>query len=153
MLLANKEAEMTVLNTLNFVAFKPLANNNPVAVRRRKLIAKIEEQLLLAGDSDYAPTKTKWVTDGEGNQKKIEVPKRVKRWWAKSADGKVNLVVRYGSKPLEFAKGKNAIELDSEAEVESTLAKLKDAVDAGELDAIIEQQAQFGRAIKRKANA
>jgi hypothetical protein len=153
MLLANKEADMTVLNTLNFVAFKPLANNNPVAVRRRKLIAKIEEQLLLASDTDYAPTKTKWVTDGEGNQKKIEVPKRVKRWWAKSADGKVNLVVRYGSKPLEFAKGKNAIELDSEAEVESTLAKLKDAVDAGELDAIIEQQAQFGRSIKRKANA
>ena len=88
---------MTVLNTLNFVAFKPLANNNPVAVRRRKLIAKIEEQLLLAGDSNYEPTKSKWVTDSDGNQKKVEVPKRVKRWWAKSADGKVNLVVRYGS--------------------------------------------------------
>jgi len=144
---------MTVLDKLNFVAFKPLANNNPVAVRRRKLIAKIEEQLLLAGDSDYAPTKTKWVTDSEGNQKKVEVPKRVKRWWAKSADGKINLVVRYGSKPLEFAKGKNAIQLDSEAEVESTLAKLKEAVEAGELDALIEQQAQFGRAIKRRANA
>jgi hypothetical protein len=153
MLLANKEADMTVLNTLNFVAFKPLANNNPVAVRRRKLIAKIEEQLLLAGDSDYAPTKTKWITDGEGNQKKIEVPKRVKRWWAKSADGKINLVVRYGSKPLEFAKGKNAIQLDSEAEVEDTLTKLKEAVEVGELDALIEQQAQFGRSIKRKASA
>jgi len=24
-----------------------------------------------------------------------------------SVDGKINLVVRYGSKPLEFAKGKN----------------------------------------------
>lgn len=144
---------MTVLDKLNFVAFKPLANNNPVAVRRRKLIAKIEEQLLLAGDSDYAPKKTKWVTDGDGNQKKVEVPKRVKRWWAKSEDGKVNLVVRYGSKPLEFAKGKNAIQLESEAEVESTLMKLKEAVEAGELDAMIEQQAQFGRSIKRKASA
>lgn len=144
---------MTVLDKLNFVAFKPLANNNPVAVRRRKLIAKIEEQLLLAGDSDYAPTKMEWVADSEGSQKKIEVPKRVKRWWAKSADGKVNLVVRYGSKPLEFAKGKNAIQLDSEADVEDTLTKLKEAVEAGELDALIEQQAQFGRSIKRKASA
>ena len=35
---------MTVLDTLNFVAFKPLANTNPIAVRRRKLIAKIEKQ-------------------------------------------------------------------------------------------------------------
>jgi hypothetical protein len=28
---------MTVLDTLNFVAFNPLQNNNPIAVRRRKL--------------------------------------------------------------------------------------------------------------------
>ena len=34
---------MTVLDTLNFVAFKPLANTNPIAVRRRKLVAKIDE--------------------------------------------------------------------------------------------------------------
>ena len=47
MLLANKEAVMTVLDTLNFVAFNPLQNNNPIAVRRRKLIAKIDEQIQL----------------------------------------------------------------------------------------------------------
>ena len=39
---------MTVLDTLNFVAFNPLQNNNPIAVRRRKLIAKIDEQIQLA---------------------------------------------------------------------------------------------------------
>jgi hypothetical protein len=43
--LANKEAIMTVLDTLNFVAFNPLQNNNPIAVRRRKLMAKIDEQI------------------------------------------------------------------------------------------------------------
>ena len=32
MLLANKEAVTTVLDTLNFVAFNPLQNNNPIAV-------------------------------------------------------------------------------------------------------------------------
>jgi hypothetical protein len=50
MLLANKEAVMTVLDTLNFVAFNPLQNNNPIAVRRRKLIAKIDEQIQLAAN-------------------------------------------------------------------------------------------------------
>ena len=39
---------MTVLDTLNFVAFNPLQNNNPIAVRRRKLIAKIDEKIQLA---------------------------------------------------------------------------------------------------------
>ena len=41
---------MTVLNTLNFVAFNPLQNNNPIAVRRRKLVAKIDQKIQLASD-------------------------------------------------------------------------------------------------------
>ena len=132
---------MTVLDTLNFVAFKALANTNPIAVRRRKLAAKIDEQILLATDKGYTPTHHKWITDADGNQRKVEVAKRVKRWWMASAEGKVNLVVRYGSKPLEFANGTNAIEPDSEAEVADTLRKVRDAVEAGELDALIEVQA------------
>ena len=47
---------MTILETLNFVAFNPLQNNNPIAVRRRKLIAKIDEQIELAANKDYTPT-------------------------------------------------------------------------------------------------
>jgi hypothetical protein len=101
----NKEADMAILNTLNFVTYNPLRNNNPIAMRRRKLVAKIDEQLALSADANYSPTKTKWVKDADGNESKVEVPKRIKRWWAASTDGKVNLVVRYGSKPLEFAKG------------------------------------------------
>jgi hypothetical protein len=150
MLLANKEADMTVLDTLNFVAFKPLANTNPIAVRRRKLAAKIDEQILLATDKGYTPTQHNWITDADGNQRKVEVAKRVKRWWTASVDGKVNLVVRYGSKPLVFAKGKNAIELASEAEVADTLRKVRDAVELGELDALIEKQARFGRRVTQK---
>ena len=88
---------MAVLDTLNFVAFKPLHNHNPIAVRRLKLIAKIDEQIQLAANKDYTPTQHKWVTDSEGNQKKIEVAKRVKRWWTASVDGRINLVVLYGS--------------------------------------------------------
>jgi hypothetical protein len=147
MLLANKEAVMTVLDTLNFVAFNPLQNNNPIAARRRKLMAKIDEQIQLATNKDYTPTQHKWVTDDEGKQTKVKV---AKRWWTASVDGKINLVVRYGSKPLEFAKGKNAIELASEAEVADTLRKLREAAELGELDVLIEQQAQFGKRLTLK---
>ena len=66
MLLANKEAVMTVLDTLNFVAFNPLQNNNPIAARRRKLMAKIDEQIQLAKNKDYTPTQHKWMTGEQG---------------------------------------------------------------------------------------
>ena len=141
---------MTLLDTLNFVAFNPLANNNPIVVRRRKLIAKIDEQIQLAANKDYTPTQHKWVTDEHGNQRKVEVAKRVKRWWTASVDGKINLVVRYGNKPLEFAKCKNAIELTNEAEVADVLRKVREAADLGELDELIEKQAQFGRRVTQK---
>ena len=65
-------------------------------------------------------------------------------------DGKINLEVRYGSKPLEFAKGKNAIELATEAEVADVLATVREAPEQGELDALIEKQARFGRRVTQK---
>ena len=74
----------------------------------------------------------------------VQKDSTAKRWWTASVDGKINLVVRYGSKPLEFAKGKNAIELGSEAEVGDVLAKVREAAELGELAALIEKQAQFG---------
>ena len=80
----------------------------------------------------------------------MEVAKCIKRWWTASVDGKTNLVVRYGSKPLEFAKGKNAIELASETEVADVLAKVREAAENGELHALIENQAQFGRRVTQK---
>jgi hypothetical protein len=89
---------MTVLNTLNFVVFNLLHNNNPITVRRRNLIANIDEQIQLAANKDYTPSQHKWATDKQGNQRKVEVAKRVKRWWSASVDGKINLVVGYGSK-------------------------------------------------------
>ena len=111
---------------------------------------KIDEQIQLVTNKDYTPTQHKWVTDDEGTQTKVEVPKRVKRWWTASVDGKINLVVRYGSKPLEFAKGKNAVELASEAEVADKLRQVREAAELGELDTLIEQQAQFGRRVTQK---
>ena len=65
----------------------------------------------------------------------------MKRWWGKDASGNTVLTVRYGSKPLELAKGKQAIRLADESEVGATLSVIAKAVEAGELDAMIEQQA------------
>jgi hypothetical protein len=140
---------MTVLNTLNFVTYNPTTNNNPIAMRRRKLVAKIDEQLALAADADYSPTKTKRVKDADGNESKVEVPKRVKRWWNQSNDGTVQVTIRYGSKPIEFEKGKRAISVATLADVAPTLEAVKTAVEDGELDDLLEAQFAFGKRVAK----
>lgn len=70
----------------------------------------------------------------DGQKHLIEVDKRLRQWWTKQQDGKVLFTVRYGSKPLEFEKGKGAIVLKSMDELLEVLPKLIAAAEAGEFD-------------------
>jgi TRAP-type mannitol/chloroaromatic compound transport system substrate-binding protein len=142
---------MSFLNALKLVEFKPQHASGVVFVRRRKLADKIAQQINLASDAAYAPTKIVTVKDENGNEQRREVAKRIKRWWVTNADGSVQLTVRYGSKPIEFAKGKNAIELSSASEIAPTLTAISDAVMNGELDAALAVSSAFGRKLKKGA--
>jgi hypothetical protein len=132
---------MTFIAKLKLVASKRDRNLSPILVRRNKLAAKIEEQLQLATAQKegrlYAPKRIKTVTNELGERVAVETTKRVKEWFWTTPANKINLSVRYGSKTLELAKGKNAIELSSGDELLATLSMLKDAVIAGELDDVI----------------
>lgn len=129
---------MSVIAKLKLVSSKRERNLSPIIVRRNKLAAKIEEQLQLATSQKegrlYAPKRIKNVTNAEGERVAVETTKRVKEWYWTTPANKINLCVRYGSKTLELSKGKNAIELGTGDELLATLAMLKDAVIAGELD-------------------
>ena len=138
---------MSFISSVTLSVYTPNTQSSPIVRRRDKLAFKVEEQLKLAVDSTYKPTKIVWNTDSNGNQHKVEQPKRIKRWWIEHTDGTVQLTVRYGSKALEFAKGKNAIVLKCKEDVEPTLRKLKLAVLAGEFDNMLEQQVGVGRRI------
>jgi hypothetical protein len=61
-------------------------------------------------------------------------------------DGKVCLNIRYGSRLIELAKGKTAIEVASANDLIKTLELIKLAVEAGELDVQIEQASGAVRA-------
>lgn len=135
---------MSALSKLKLVASKKERSVSPVITRRNKLAGKIEEQLLFAtaqrDGKIYAPKRLKNVKDKEtGERKTVEATKRVKEWYWTNNAGKIHLSVRYGSKTLELAKGKNAIELNTGEELLATLASLKEAVLAGELDEAISQ--------------
>jgi hypothetical protein len=142
---------MTVFSKLKLVASKKERNVSPVVARRNKLAGKIDEQLLFAtaqrDGQIYAPKRLKNIIDAAtGERKTIEATKRIKEWYWTNSTGKIHLSVRYGSKTLELAKGKNAIELNTGDELLATLASLKVAVIAGELDEAISQASEHLKA-------
>ena len=73
-----------------------------------------------------------------GIRRQVETNKRVKPWWFTADNGKLAVSVRYGSKLLELAKGKWAVEVGAEKELVPVLEVLKTAVLDGELDDAIE---------------
>jgi hypothetical protein len=140
---------MTVLNTLTFTKYTAPTTADPVAKRRNKLLEKIDEQILLATDETYTPTKRVNTTDADGNTRVIEKPKRVKRWWSVQSDGSVLLTVRYGARAIEFQKGKDAIAVESVDALPATLNAVKNAVADGELDELLTKYAEYGKRVRK----
>ena len=134
---------MSVLTGLKLVAAKRPTKVSDVVLRRSKISKRLLEQIELAkimqGQNGVAPTKLRTETDAvTGEERTTEVRKRVKEWFFTADNGKLVVTLRYGSKTIEFAKGKTAVELVSAEQLVSTLSTLRDAVNSGELDAQLE---------------
>ena len=132
----------TLLSTLKLVTATRATHISPVIQRRQKLIAKIDEQICLAtaamDGTEFKPTKFTNVVNAEtGETEYKQVAKKLRTWWWRNEAGKVNLVVRYGARIIELAKGKNSIELENEAAILPTLDLIRKAAEAGELDEAI----------------
>jgi hypothetical protein len=132
----------TLLSTLKLVTATRATQTSPAIHRRQKLIAKLDEQICLAtaamDGTEFKPTKFKNIVNAEtGETEYKQVAKKVRTWWWKNEAGKVNLVVRYGARIIELAKGKNSIELENEAAILPTLDLIRKAAEAGELDEAI----------------
>ena len=128
----------TLLSTLKLVSATRSTHISPVMQRRQKLITKIDEQIEMAqaaaNGTAFKATKFKNVVNAEGVTEYKQVAKKVRAWYWKNDAGKWNLVVRYGARIIELSKGKNSIELLSEADVIPTLELLKTIISNGELD-------------------
>jgi len=135
-------AALENLNTLKFTDAKRPQNQPPIVQRRNKLISKLWEQIELAkskhSGKDFVVKRYKNVKDLEGNVKSIEKPKRIKPWWFNSSTGTLCINVFYGSKLLELANGKTAVEAANLANVIEILELLKREAEIGTFDAAIE---------------
>ena len=91
----------------------------------------------------YAPTRQRVIKDPEtGLRREVTVPKRIRPWLFVAYNGRVCLSVKYGSRVMELAKGKSAVEVSGPQELIKTLEAIKAAVEAGELDAMIDTASQ-----------
>jgi hypothetical protein len=122
-----------------------------VVQRRNKLAKRVWQQIELAKaqaqGAEYRVAKFKSYTDtATGVRRQVEAHVSVKPWWFTTQAGKLAVSVRYGSRVLELAKNKYAVEVAAETDLIKTLDVIKTAVLAGELDAQIDVAATKLRA-------
>jgi hypothetical protein len=138
-----RRSHMSALSTLKLVAAKKPQHLPPIQLRRNKLSNKLWEQIQLAksqiSGEPFVVTRFRSVKDRDsGLRKQVEMPKRVRPWWFVTENGKVCVSIRYGTWTIELAKGKPSVEVASADELVIALETIKQAVEAGELDAQIE---------------
>lgn len=133
-----------ILSGLRFIAAKRPTHMPAVLIRRNKLSDQLHEQIMLAKawreGTTYAPVHLRSIRDRyTGEVKRIEVPKRIRKWWFTADNGRLCVQVKYGSKTLDIGgKGKNSVEATNADDLIKVLELVKSAVEAGELDAQLE---------------
>ena len=130
---------MSVIANLKVVAAKRPEQQPVIVKRRNKLIAHLHDQLELAQAEsegrEYLKARRRHVKNTvTGEYTEAMVSKKPRAWYWTADDGKLYLSLRYGTRVLELAKGKSAIEVGERRQLVPTIEALKQAVPAGEVD-------------------
>ena len=141
-----------LLSSLTIVQAKRQSLADPIVFRRMKLIRKLDEQINLANavlnGATYVVKRLKNIKNEQsGEIRSFEVVRNVRPMFFKATNNKLCVQVRYGSKVVELAKGKNAIQVDDEKTLVKVLETVRSAVFDGELD---EQIAIASDAVKTR---
>ncbi len=139
---------MPVLKSLSFTAM-PKTVGDPVLSRRAKFIEKLEEQKRLLDDPAYIRTVQR-MAEVDGQKQPVVLRQKVRPWWKSDPAGAVLMTVKFGSKAIEFEKGKAAIVVPAKDKLPTIINMLIEAVRAGELDEMLSQASKARPAFKPK---
>jgi ribosomal protein L30E len=133
---------MININNLKLVAASRPNSFDPVLTKRRKFSAKLSEQIELAkalnSGKNFSVSLEKSVKNLETDEvKTILVNRNISPWWWTDKDGKYFISIKYGTKVLELAKGKSAVQVENFDSVIETFSSLKKATINGELDSVL----------------
>jgi hypothetical protein len=130
-----------LLSKLNLRPLPEDTTSNPIAKRRQKILAKLDDQLAMAkshiSGAPHTCYKVKWKVNPETKIKeRVNFPKMVKPWF-KKIDNKYYFQVRYGNKPLQLQKNMYAIEVIKLEDLPDVIETLITAIAAGEIDELL----------------
>lgn len=129
---------MSILKTLKLTSATPTNPSPSESSFRDKPLRYLSEQKALAeaqiSGTEFTATRKVTRTNEAGEKVRVEVPRHVRKGWFTDASGKMFFQLRYGSRPIELAKGMNAIEVEGLADVPVIIGSIVNAINAGELD-------------------
>lgn len=115
---------------------------DPVALKRLKFISRVSEQLEIANllmKGEQIPFTS------FHDPVSLKRPRKVSPWWWIDKDGKYLMAIKYGSKVIELAKGKPAVQAETLDQIIEVLKSLKLAASNGELDVLLTQAGELIR--------
>ena len=115
---------------------------DPVTLKRTKFISRVSEQLEIANllmKGEQIPFTS------FHNPVSLRRPRKVSPWWWTDKDGKYLMTIKYGSKVIELAKGKPAVQAETLNQIIEVLKSLKLATSNGELDLHLTQASELIR--------
>ena len=139
-----------MLKALNIVALPKLSKNDPTLQRRIKLLTQLEQQRELAANPNFIVSLKKWRKQEDGSKLLVERQKRVKKWWFVDMLGNCFFTVRYGSRLIEFEKGKAAITVGDKDKLVGVIEAVIAAVKGGEFDALLNGIQRVGQRVAKK---
>jgi hypothetical protein len=118
---------------------------DPVTLKRSKFISRVSEQLEIANllmKGEQIPFTS---FHDPVSLRRLRRPRKVSPWWWTDKDGKYLMTVKYGSKVIELAKGKPAVQAETLDQIIEVLKSLKLATSNGELDLHLTQASELIR--------
>ena len=131
------EVKSDIWNSLKFVTKIPNSQIKSAMKKRDQLKTKLSEQILMATDRSYVPTKNKWITEVDGHVRRVALPVKVRRWWSEVDGGKLQISLFYKGKPLELEPGKDAVEVSCPNDLIPTLRLLQKSIDLGDFEDLL----------------
>jgi hypothetical protein len=115
---------------------------DPVALKRSKFISRVSEQLEIA---NHLMKGEQIPFTSFHDPVSLKRPRKVSPWWWTDKDGKFLMTIKYGTKVIELAKGKSAVQAETLDQIIEVLKSLKLATSNGELDLHLSQASELIR--------
>lgn len=130
---------MTIISSLKVANTNRPRQQTAIVQRRNKLINALHDQMELARAEaegwEYRKTRRRHVKNPiTGEYAEAVISRRPRAWFWTADDGTLYISFRYGTRVIEIAKRKSAIEVGEKRQLVPVIEALKKAVADGELD-------------------